>query len=150
MKEISITFTPEEIKELAKQLYMASYFTICFPYDNQKMADDIYNRICATGYLEAPELNAFREGGFTETAFTISAELDDECEPIVEQFQAAAVEEHLPYALADRDFEEQYGKMEPIEVVKNPKLLSAIKAIQEKYKKDFELYGVTHLRLEEK
>jgi hypothetical protein len=149
MKEIAITFSPEELIELAKQLYMASYMTISFPYDNQKMADEIYNRVCATGYLEVPELGAFREGGFTETAFTISSEVDDLCEPIVEQFQAHAVADDLPYSLADRDFQEKYGQLEPLVVVKNPELLSDLKAIQEKYKKEFERYGVIHLRLEE-
>lgn len=43
-------------------------------------------------------------------------ELDNECEPIVEQFKASAIEDQLPYEFADRDFEEKYGKMESLEM----------------------------------
>ena len=149
MKEITISFTADELKELARQLYLASYLTIGFPYDNEEMSREIYNRVCAVGFLEAPELEAFRHGVFTETAFEISLELSAECDPVVEQYEMSAVANYLPYALADRDFEEKYGVLEPMEVVTNPPLLKELKAIQEKYKQDFERYGVKHLRLEE-
>ena len=149
MKEITISFTANELRELAKQLYLGSFLTIGFPYDNEKMARDIFNRICATGYLEAPELGAFRHGGMTETAFQISREIDEECDPVVEQYGASVVEDHLPYRLADRDFEEKYGKLEPEQILMNPKLLAELKEIQEKYKQEFERYGVLHLRLQE-
>jgi hypothetical protein len=149
MKEFTITFSADELKELAKQLYLASYFTDRFPYDNQKMADEIFTRVCAIGFLEAPELEAFKEGGFTETEFTVSLDMDDECDPIIEQFEAYAVENYLPNELADRDFEEKYGKLDPFVVVRNPELLKAVKEMQEKYKKEFERYGVRHLRLED-
>lgn len=147
MKEITISFSPDELIELAKQLYMASFLTIGFPYDNKEMVDEIFNRVCAVGFLELPEREAFRHGGPTETAFHISMELDNECEPIMEQFEASAIEEHLPYELADRDFTEKYGKLGPMEVLNNPKLLAELKVIQEKYKKEFERYGVINLRL---
>ena len=150
MKEITISFTPEELVELAKQLYMGSYLTICIPYDNQKLADTIFNKVCATGFLELPDTGAFRHGGLDETPFSISLELGDDCEPIYEQFEASAMEHHLPYELADRDFEEKYGKLDPMQVLTNPKLLKELKAIQEKYKQEFERYGVSHLRLEER
>ncbi|MEO6356382.1 MAG: hypothetical protein ABIU77_06570 [Ferruginibacter sp.] len=45
MKEITLSFTPEELRELAKQLYLGSYFTLCVDYDNDAMAKDIFNRI---------------------------------------------------------------------------------------------------------
>lgn len=149
MKEISISFSADELRELAKQLYMASYLTIGFPYDNEAMSTEIYNRVCAAGFLEAPGLGAFRHGGMTETAFTISHDLDLECDPVIEQFEASAVEDHLPYALADRDFKERYGELEVMEVATNPSLLKELKDIQKKYKLEFERYGVIHLRLEE-
>jgi hypothetical protein len=113
------------------------------------MVSEIFNRVCATGFLEAPELEAFRHGGLMETAFHISHELDDECDPIIEQYDISAVEEHLPYALADRDFNEKYGDLEDMEVLTNPLLLKELEDIQEKYKQEFERYGVIHLRLEE-
>ena len=77
-------------------------------------------------------------------------EVDEECDPLVELYEANAMLEYLPYALADRDFIEQYGAKEPEEVIKNPELLSAIEALQSKYIQEFETYDVTHLRLEEK
>ena len=150
MKEITISFTPDELVELAKQLYMASYLTIGFPYDNQEMVDEIYGRVCAIGFLEVPERGAFKHGGFTETPFTISLDLDNECDPIIEQYEASAVEERLPYALADRDFVEKHGKLEPMEVLYNPELLKELQDIQEKYKQEIGRYGVIHLRLEER
>lgn len=150
MKEITISFTPDELVELAKQLYMASYLTNDFPYDNQKMADEIFGRVCATGFLEVPERGAFRHGGFCETPFTISLDLDNECDPVIEQYEDSAFQDHLPYALADRDFVEKYGKLEPMVVLHNAELLKELQAIQEIYKQEIERYGVIHLRLEEK
>lgn len=150
MKQISITFTADEFVELAKQLYLGSFVTIGFPYDNEEMAFEILNKVCETGYHELPELEAFmRCGPLNHTEFGISCQIDDECEPIIEQYQASAMEEHLPYALADRDFEEKYGKLEAEDVFNNHELLQELETIQKKYKQEFERYGVTHLRLEE-
>ncbi len=150
MKDITISFTADELRELAKQLYLASFLMIGFPYDNEEMVREIFNRVCATGFVEAPELGAFRYGGMSETVFSISHELDDECDPVVEQYNVSAVEDHLPYALADRDFKEKYGDLEDMEVLTNPVLLKELEDIQNKYKLEFELYGVEHLRLEKK
>jgi hypothetical protein len=149
MKEITLSFTPEELRELAKQLYLGSYFTSCVDYDNDAVAKDIFNRVCATGFKEAPETGAFRYGGPTETAFNISVEVDDECTPLVEIFGDDYVQKYLPYALAGRDFQEQYGHLEAEKVFTNASLNRAIEAIQKKYIDNFETYGVTRLRLEE-
>jgi hypothetical protein len=122
MKEITISFTAEELRELAKQLCLASYMTIGFPYDNKEMALDIFNRVCTTGFLEAPELGAFGYGGFAGTASQISHELDQECDPVVEQFEANAVEEILPNRLAQRDFVEKHGQLGAEEILMNSEL----------------------------
>jgi len=149
MKEITISFTIDELRELAKQLYFGSFITIGFPYDNKKMATEIYTRVCAIGYHEAPESGYFRLGGAFGPLFDISHEIDEECSPVVEQYDESCIEDHLPYRLGDRDFEEKYGKMEPEEILRNPKLLAELEEMQEKYKQEFERYGVLHLRLEE-
>ncbi|MDP4283722.1 MAG: hypothetical protein Q8891_04825 [Bacteroidota bacterium] len=149
MKEITIQFSAEELRELAKQLYLARYFLISCHYDNEKMVDDIMNRICATGMAEAPETNGFRHGGLTEPMFFISMEVDDECQPLVEIYNSQVIKDYLPYRLADRDFQEQYGYLDSYEILNNPKLLAAIKAFQKKYIDEFERYDVTHFRLEE-
>ena len=150
MKEITISFSTDELIELAKQLYIASYITTAFPYDHQQMADEVFNKVCAAGFLEAPESEAFRHGGMTETAFHISLDLSSDCDPIVEEFEVSAFQNQLPYELADRDFKEKYGKMKPLEVVNNTKLRTEIESIQKKYKQEIERYGVLHLRLEKK
>lgn len=148
MKEITLTFTPDELRELAKQLYLASTFLIdCGGYENQEMVDEIMNRVCEAGFHEAPETGGFRYGGLSETTFMISHEVDDECEPLIELFQDSAVAEHLPYSLADRDFIEKYGKLEFEKITMNPELMSDLLAIQKVYLEEFETYGVTHLRL---
>lgn len=149
MKEITLSFTPDELRELAKQLYLGGYFLIGCEYDNQQMVDDIMNRVCATGLVEAPETGGFRHGGAIDTMFTIGHAVEDECTPLVEMYDDSCVEEHLPYALADRDFEEKYGHMDAEEVLMNPALLKALKEMQNKYIQEFETYGVTHLRLQE-
>ena len=147
MKEITISFTPEELVELAKQLYLGSYMTMKLPYDNMELADEIFNKVCAIGFLELPETGAFRHGGPTETLFSISLEMGIACIPFVDQFEASAVEEHVPYELADRDFEEKYGKLEVMEVLHNPALMKDLKAIQKKYIDEIQTYGVKNLRL---
>lgn len=82
------------------------------------------NRVCAAGFHEARETGGFRYGGPSETTFMISHEVDEECEPLMELYEDSNVAHHLPYSLADRDFVEKYGKMEPEKVVMNPELLS--------------------------
>jgi len=105
--------------------------------------------VFAVGFAEASETDAFRYGSLGETAFVVSLEVSEECDPLIEMYEASAIEEHLPYELADRDFEEEYGVMEPLEVLNNTKLRTALEAMQEKYKQEFERYGVRHLRLQE-
>lgn len=149
-KEITLTFTADEFVEMAKQLYLASFMTIGFPYDNEELAFHIQNKVCETGYRELPELDAFmRCGPLNNTEFAVSNQIDDECEPVVEQYGASAMEDHLPLALAERDFREKYGNLEIDDVLNNHKLLDELEEIQEKYKQEFERYGVTHLRLVE-
>ena len=147
MKEITVSFSPDELIELAKQLYLGAAVTIGFPYDNLEMADEIFNKVCAVGFLEIPEREALRHGGPTETAFSISLDLSAECDPIVEQYEDSAIADHLPYDLADRDFEEKYCKLEVMEVLNNPVLRGDLEAIQKKYKEEFERYDVRNLRL---
>ena len=151
MKEITITFSPDELVELAKQLYLGGFFSLCAgDHGNTEMVNEIMNRVCATGMAQAPETNAFRMGGPGEPAFFISQDVDEECDPLVELYNDSVIAEYLPFALADRDFAEQYGVLEAEEVFESPELFTSLKALQKKYLDEFERYGVTHLRLEEK
>jgi hypothetical protein len=78
-----------------------------------------------------------------------SFELDDECTPLVEIYGDDYVQKYLPFALAERDFQEQYGHLEAEKIRANPPLKRTIEAMHKKYKDNFETYGVTRLRLEE-
>ncbi len=147
MKEITLTFDPDELCELAKQLYLASNLLMNCGYDNQKMADDLRDRVCAVGFLELPEMGAFRPGGHFDPPFTLTHDVDKELITVLDIYNDEMVAEHVPYALADRDFEEKYGHMEPEDILRNPKLLNELEAIQKVYKEEFERYGVRNLRL---
>ena len=149
MKEITISFTPDELRELAKQLYLGGYFLITCDYENEAMVDEIFNRVCATGMAHASETGGFSHGGVTETLFTISREVDEECQPVVELYGDDCIERYLPSMLADRDFEEQYKVTDELTIVNDPELLEAHKILYDKYMKEFQTYGVRHLRLEE-
>lgn len=148
MNEITLSFTPEELLVLGKHLYMASYFMITYDdYENEEIARGIMTKVCAAGFAQANEEGHYRYGGPTETAFTISLEASEECEPLVESFQDDAVMEYLPYALADRDFIEKYGKMDPIDVVNNTSLREELENMQTEYKHEILFNGVENLRL---
>ena len=150
MKEITISFTEGELVELAKQLYLSSYILIGFPYDNMEMVENISNKVCAVGFHEMPELEAFRHGGLGENLFELSLELSQQCDPIFDQFEANVMGNQLPDDLAARDFQEKYGEMKPLQLNQNLELLEELRAIQEIYRLEFERYGIRHLRLEHK
>ena len=149
MKQVTIQFSADELRELAKQLSLARCFLINCDYDNEEMVHTIMSRVCAIGMAETPESDAFRHGGFGEPIFITSFELDAEAEPLIELYNDYVLEEYLPYSLADRDFMEQYNTLDPDIVFSDPDLVAALKAIQKKYIDEFERYGVMHLRLEE-
>ena len=151
MKEITLTFSADELVELARQLYLAGYFLNgVSDYVNTEMVDEIMNRVCATGMAQVPETNAFKMGEPGEPTFFISPDVGAECDPLVELYDDSVIAEYLPFALADRDFTEQHGMLEAREVFESPELLTSLKALQKKYLDEFERYGVTHLRLEKK
>jgi|SRR6185437_7872395 hypothetical protein len=149
MKEIAIHFSPDELRELAKQLYMASFFMLACQYDNEPMVNEIMNKVCATGMAEAPETGDFRHGGPDEPLFYIGYDAAQECDPIIDIYNGYVIKERIPHELADRDFAEQYHTFDPEIVLTNPEMLSALHALQKKYIEEFERYGVTHLRLVE-
>jgi hypothetical protein len=149
MQQVTIQFSADELRELAKQLSLARCFLINCEYDNAEMADTILSRVCAIGMAETPESDAYRHGGFKEPIFMPSLELDAEAEPLIELYNDYVLEEYLPYSLSDRDFREQYNTLDPEIILSDPDLLAALKAIQKKYIDEFERYGVMHLRLDE-
>lgn len=151
MEQITLDFSPEELIELARQMYLASYFMITYDdYENEELAKEIYTKICATGFKQLPESGAFEHGGFTETLFRISIKESEKCEPLIESFEDDAVMEYLPYALADRDFVEKYGKLEVMEILNNNELRKELEGIQNYYKMEIMLNGAENLRLVKK
>jgi hypothetical protein len=151
MKELTLTFTEDEYLVLAKMLNIAQWIVaIERGYDDFNTVNKIYNDVCKKGFYELRETKSFREmGELNYTPYDISEELEDETTVLTDLAEIAALQKHLPYSLAQRDFEEKYGTIEDEVILMNPELLEALKAIQKKYIDEFAKYGVTHLRLEE-
>ena len=151
MKELTLTFTEDEYLLLARMLNIAQCVVPGPEYDDFDKVNKIYNDVCKKGFYELPETESFREmGELNFTPFDISDDMSDETEALIELFNITTLQEHLPYSLADRDFEEMYGHLEPEVIVNDPKLLPALQRLQKKYIEDFGTYGVAHLRLEER
>jgi len=148
--EITITFSAEELIEVAKAIYLATNILIQNDYENKEMLHEIDGRIGKAGFHLASETGAFGHGGVTENEFRLKNELIEECDVLIENYDAEIFTNSVAYDLADRDFREKYGKMDALIVVNNPKLLNEIQAMQKLYIKEIETYGVTHLRLDKK
>ena len=150
MKELTLTFTEDEYLVLAKMLNLAQWIIPGNEYDDFDKVNKIYNDVCEKGFYELSETKSFMEmGELNFTRFDISEDMAEETTAITALAEIAVLQEHLPYSLADRDFEEMYGTLEPEVIVNDPKLLGALKALQKKYIDEFGKYGVIHLRLEE-
>lgn len=108
ISEISLSFTPEELRELTKQLFLANFMALSCDYGNHAIADGIMLKVCASGYLEASETGGFTHNGIVDPAFTFSMELDDEWYPLLELFKIDCMEEYLPLALAERDLNSSF------------------------------------------
>ncbi len=138
------------INRSGKAIYLATNILIQNDYENKEMLHEIDGRICKAGFHLAPETGAFGHGGFTENEFRLNNELAEECDVLVENYDAEVFTNSVAYDLADRDFQDKYGKMDALIVVNNLKLFNEIQAMQKLYIKEIETYGVTHLRLEKK
>ena len=151
MKELTLTFTEDEYLLLAKMLNIAQTIVPGHEYDDFDKVNKIYNDVCKKGFYELPETESFTKmGELNLTPFDISEDMSDETEALVELANISMLQEHLPYSLADRDFEEMYGRLEIEVIASDPKLLGALKGLQKKYIEEFGKYGVIHLRLEER
>ena len=151
MKELTLTFTEDEYLLLAKMLNIAQTIVPGHEYDDFDKVNKIYNDVCKKGFYELPETESFTKmGELNLTPFDISEDMSDETEALVELANISTLQENLPYSLADRDFEEMYGRLEIEVIASDPKLLGALKGLQKKYIEEFGKYGVIHLRLEER
>ena len=149
MKELTLTFNEDEYVVLAKMLNLAQWTLIGFDYDDLDNVNKIYNDVCEKGFYELAETESFAEmGDGNLTRFDISEEMSDEMEVLTDLAEISVLQDHLPYSLADRDFVEKYGTLEPEAIMNDSQLLAELKGIQEKYIEEFGKYGVTHLRLE--
>jgi PhnB protein len=149
MNQIMLSFTTDEYRELAKLLNLAKSVLTSCEYDNQPMVDEIFNRVCETGFMVAPETGAFMEAGLlNNTPFDVSPEIHSESVPLLELFEMDCVKEHLPYSLAERDFNEMHGVRAEEAITQDDEVLRELESIQKKYLDEFEIYGITHLRLE--
>lgn len=151
MNELILTFNEEEYLVLAKMVDIAQWI-ICVNgvYQDFDIVNKIANDIYKKGFYELPETKSFREmGEMNDIPYGISVEMAEETSALTDLAEIQAMEEHLPYSLAARDFREMYGELKDEVILMDAKLLGELKAIQKKYIDEFAKYGVTHLRLEE-
>ncbi len=90
MKQITLSFTAEEYRELAKLVSLGSN-TICSAddYPGTELVKGLLLKICIHGYVQVPECGAFQVGGggmgkFKEPEFLLSDELSNECDELEE------------------------------------------------------------------
>jgi hypothetical protein len=136
MEEITLSFTPEELKELAKQLHLGAHIYMCPDgYKNEVMAEELMLRICKAGYYMAPETDGFACGlSELDIPYQISDEVFYECEDLIKEYDKRAMLEYLPDALACRDYKEKYGEIDENEIVKDRKLFGTMMDMQTDYK----------------
>jgi hypothetical protein len=156
MKQITLSFAPEEYRELAKLMALGTGMTMgADDYPNRELADEVNLKICTNGYVQVPESGAFSMGGgsigdMVEPEFVISDELHYECEALEEAYKKREFLEFLSCSMADRDFYEQYGEMEPEEMVNNREFLKFIREKQTEYRQEFMFNSIDNLRLTRK
>lgn len=152
MKEVTLSFTPEEYRELAKLVTLGSWFIMGADDYPDELMEDIKLKICTHGYAQLPDSDAFtrikeESGIIREAEFVVSNKLYEECEVLEEAYKKREFLEFLSCQMADGDFEEQYGKMEAEELVKNPEFVQFVLEKQTKYRQQFMFNGVDNLRV---
>ena len=155
MKEITLSFTPEEYRELAKLVTLGSWFIMGADDYPVELMEEVKLKICTHGYVQLPGSDAFTRGGeegevFRDAEFAISDKLFDECEVFEEAYKKREFLEFLSCQMADRDFFEQYGKLEVEEVIKNPEFMGFLLEKQTEYRQQFMFNGVDNLRVVKK
>lgn len=154
MKQVTVSFTPEEYVELAKLLQAGLYFIWdADDYPNEELAEELMTKICTNGYVQLPESGAFEVGAgidLREPEFEVSEELNSECRELDEAYTKRRMLEFLSCELADRDFFERYGEMETEEIVENRDFVEFILGRQNIYRQEFLFNSVHNLVLKEK
>jgi len=155
MKEITLSFTPEEYRELAKLVTLGSWFIMGADDYPAELMEEVTLKIYTNGYVQLPGSDAFAMGGggigdFREAEFVVSDKLYEECEVLEDAYKKREFLEFLSCQMADRDFYEQYGKMEAEEAVKNPEFIKFMLEKQIEYRQQFMFNGVDNLRVVEK
>jgi hypothetical protein len=156
MKQVTISFTVKEYKELAKLVYLGSHFLWgADDYKNTEVAEKILLEICTVGYEEVPECGAFQTGGigtsvYKEPEFVISNELAYECDDLEEAYMKRAFLEFLSCQMSERDFYEKFGEMEIDEVTSNPKLMRFLTDKQTEYRQELMFNGIENLHVVKK
>ena len=147
MKRITLTFTSDQLRELAKQLYLGSFITLARDYKKENFAMVIMNKVCRAGFLEAPETGAFaRPVNNDEPPFYISRELDDECSPLVEAYKKIYFDHYLFLEFLNREVLERFGKPFNINLLLDPSIGEEVLAFVTKLEKEYETNGFTNFR----
>lgn len=149
MKQVTISFSVKEYKELTKLVWLACPFLWgADDYKNLKTVDSVFHKICKQGLEQIPESGAFTaDEGFEKPRWTVSQKIFDECEKLEEAHEKRVVLNHLVCEMAHRDFVSEYGKMEPEEIVANPDYVNFVLNRQNEYKQEFLFNKVDNLHL---
>lgn len=148
MKEITLTFSKAELLELAKQLYMGSFFMITYDdYENEELAMSLMAKICGAGFKYANENNDYCHGGPTEPAFRVSNETLEVCNDMVEMFENEAMLDKISNSLANREFEEKYNRS-VLEALGDKVLYKDLEKMRAYYKQDIMINGSKNIRMD--
>jgi hypothetical protein len=148
MKEVTLSFTEEELLELARQLYMAGFFMIYYDdYPFEKLARALELKICSAGFGEFNEKGDYEYGGSGESIFRLSIDQGTDLEDVVEALENNAIQEYIPDRLAFRDIKEKHGNMTEDELVYNTELYKEYEEICNMYKMELLLNGIENFRL---
>jgi hypothetical protein len=149
MKEVTLTFTAEELLELAKQLTIARCI-VNEDYKTQDLAESLRLKICATGFKEFNENADYDTGGCWDLPFVVSAKNDDDCYDALESHNQFMITDYIARTLADRDFCGKHKIVEAEEMFIDPALLEELNGRVNEYKWELLLNGIENFKLVKK
>jgi len=148
MNRIVLSFTKEEIRELAKQLYLGSYITVATPdYENEDLSMQIMNKVCKAGYYETPEAGIFgRPITDSEPPYYINNELEEECKPLLEKFKIMIAGREILEEIENHQLIKRFGKPFSAHLLLDPIVGEEVSTFLMRLEEDFRNNGFANYR----
>lgn len=147
MNRITLTFTANQLRELAKELYLASIITSVVNYKKENFAMTIMNKVCRAGFLEAPETGIFAQpANSDEPPFYINKELEDECTPLVDAYKEFYTAYDVFAEFVNRECIERFGKPGTVHLFADPLVGKEAIAFVTKLDEDYKTNGFANFR----